>query len=115
MRTVIISDGSCRWGGVPAASVAWLQLCWVGCKRFILVRVRRKHGFVWQFVPQGVSMAGIRSREKSPKLTTGVDSPDIIGSRPKGALDYVLDRIVFGPGGRSVADRARRSAFLRRP
>jgi hypothetical protein len=36
--------------------------------------------------------------------TTGVDSPDIIGSRPKGALDYVLDRIVLGPGGRSVAD-----------
>jgi hypothetical protein len=42
--------------------------------------------------------------EKSAKLTSGVDSPDIIGWRPKGALDYVLDRIVFGPGGRSLAD-----------
>ena len=48
--------------------------------------------------------AGAFACQYSPKLTTGVDSPDIIGSRPKGALDYVLDRIVFGPGGRSVAD-----------
>ena len=61
-------------------------------------------GSFGNLVRKGVSTAGIRSREKSPKLTTGVDSPDIIGSRPKGALDYVLDRIVFGPGGRSVAD-----------
>src|ERR1035441_9581748 len=49
------------------------------------------------------------------KITTGDDYPDIMDSRLKGALDYVLDRIVNGPGGRSVADRARRSALLRRP
>jgi hypothetical protein len=38
------------------------------------------------------------------KITTGFDYPDIIGSRPKGALEYDLDCIVDGPGGRSVAN-----------
>src|ERR1035441_6556912 len=54
------------------------------------------------------------SPTQAMKITTGDDYPDIMDSRLKGALDYVLDRIVNGPGGRAVADREARGANLSR-